>query len=125
MNAVTGLYHMHDWLWAKWLKDIKPVELDGATINSKTDLLRSLDANCPHFKLIQQLANGAKHACYVDAGGKIEGYGAGPYGIGPFGKAYLLIDLGKGKGTDRYLVASTVILTAGQYMVDLSKRLGC
>lgn len=125
MTAVVSLYHMHEWLWAKWLKNRKPVELDGTTINSKTDLLRSLDANCPHFKLIQQLANGAKHAFYVDAGGRIAGYGSGPYGIGPFGKAYLLIDLGKGKGTDRYLVASTVILTAGQYMVDLSKRLGC
>lgn len=125
MNAVTGLYHMHDWLWAKWLKDRKPVELDAATINSKTDLLRSLDANCPHFKLIQLLANGAKHACYVDAEGKIEGYGAGPFGIGPFGRPYLLIDLGKGLGKERYLVASTVILAAGQYMVDLSKRLGC
>lgn len=125
MTAVVSLYHMHEWLWAKWLKDRRPVELDSATINSKTDLVRLLDANCPRFKLIQQLANGAKHALYVDAGGRIAGYGSGPYGIGPFGKPYLLIDLGKGNGTDRYLNAAVVILAAGEYMVDLSKRLGC
>ena len=125
MTAVVSLYHMHEWLWAKWLKDKRPVEVDGVVLNSKSDLVQLLDASCPRFRLIQQLANGAKHAFYVDAGGRIAGYGSGPYGIGPFGRPYLLIDLGKGKGTDRYLNAAVVIMAAGQYMVDLSKRLGC
>lgn len=103
-----------------------PTSVDGVLLTKKKDFVDFLDQNCPHFELVQGLTNGSKHAFPVHSGGEVEGYGNGPFGIGPFGAPYLLIDLGAGAGTgmDRYLVASSVIEGAARYMIDLSKRLG-
>jgi hypothetical protein len=123
MNATISLYHLHEWLWAHTLKPKKPVTLGTSTITSKKQFVSWLDLNCPHFELLQQLANGSKHAYPVVSGPKVAGYGQGPYGIGPFGAPYLLIDLGN-RAPKRYLVASDVIRDAGVFMVNLAKSHG-
>jgi hypothetical protein len=112
MNAFMSAYHLHEWVWARWLKAASPRSLNGTMIRRDVDFVSWLDANCPFFKLVQELANGSKHCFPVKCGStdRIEGFGVGPYGIGPFGVPYLLIDLGEGfAGADRYLVASDVI----------------
>jgi hypothetical protein len=51
-----------------------------------------------------------KYCAPVHSTEKIEGFGMGPYGIGPFGASYLLIDLGAEKApADRWLVASDML----------------
>ena len=122
MNAATSSYHLHEWLWAHNLKPKKPVKLGTSTITSRADFRLWLDLECPHFKLLEDLANGSKHAYPVN-GSKVAGYGEGPYGVGPFGSPYLLIDLGD-EVIDRYLVASDVIREAGEFMVNLAKSHG-
>ncbi|MEJ6791041.1 hypothetical protein BrevBR_15975 [Brevundimonas sp. BR2-1] len=64
MNAVLSNFHLHEWIWTQVLKPMAPPTLRGAVFRSKADWLRWLDANCPHFQLIQALANGSKH-CFV------------------------------------------------------------
>ncbi|MBX6320372.1 MAG: hypothetical protein IRY94_00935 [Rhodospirillaceae bacterium] len=124
MNATLSTYHLHEWLWSHVLKRKKPVTLGGSVISSKADFVSWLAHNCPHFTLLQQLANGSKHAYPVN-GSKVAGFGQGPYGIGPYSAPYLLlIDLGAGVITNRYLVASTVICQAGDFMVSLAKSHG-
>ena len=122
MNAAISVYHLHEWLWGHVLKQKKTVTLGASIIRSKNQFVLWLDHNCPHFKLLQELANGSKHAYPVN-GSKVAGFGDGPYGIGPFGCPYLLIDLGPDI-IDRYLVASTVIREAGDFMVSLAKNHG-
>lgn len=124
INAVTSAYHLHEWLWADVLKSRCPTKIEGVTINKKADFISWLDKNCPHFQLIQSLTNGSKHAYPVHSGGRIAGYGKGPYGIGPFDAPYLLIDLGAENNSGPYLVASDVIEAASEFMIRLSKNLG-
>jgi hypothetical protein len=123
INAVTSTYHLHEWLWADVLKSSSPYTLGTVIITKKTDFVAWLDSNCPHFGLVQALTSGSKHAFPVHSGGKIEGFGMGPFGVGPWDAPYLLIDLGE-DAPERYLMASEVIKDAGSFMVNFSKQLG-
>jgi hypothetical protein len=59
---------------------------------------------------VQSLANGAKHfvrQIEVETE-RIAGYGSGSYGVGPYGKPYLLLDYGAA-ATERWQTAEQVI----------------
>jgi len=66
-------------------------------VKKREDFLSWIDAHCVWFAFIQQLATGAKH--FVRQPGSqpilIGGYGERAYGVGPYGKEYLVIDLGE------------------------------
>jgi len=129
INAVTTVYHLHEWLWGKQIKPLNPRQVENpdtsivTIVKNKKEFVRWLEKNCPHFELIRDLANGLKHAHPAHFGGQVGGWGVGPYGVGPYGSSYLLIDLGAAH-EDRYLVASDVIAEAGRFMVNLAKKLG-
>jgi hypothetical protein len=110
LNCILSLYHLHEWVWARWLKQRPNVQ---ATLGIRKDIESFkawLDERCPHFTLVQELANGTKHCRPVHYTKQVKGYGRGPYDIGPFGSPYLLIDLGEERTSpERYLVASTVL----------------
>jgi len=124
INAATATYHLHEWIWAHAMKPARPFACRGEQFSNIGEFRNWLHDNCLHFKLIRELTNGAKHAKPVHSGGQVTGYGRGPFGIGPCGKAYLLIDLERGEGTDRYLVASEIIQQAAEFMIALSKEVG-
>jgi len=110
LNCILSLYHLHEWVWASWLKQ-RPAALLRLGIRKDIRSFKAwLDANCPHFDLVQELANGTKHCRPAHSTKHIKGYGRGPWGVGPFGAPYLLIDLGEENApASRYLVASTVL----------------
>jgi len=126
MNGILAAYHIHEWLWAGWLKPKAPVPVRGTMIRNKEDLRSWLDKDCPHFKVIQDLANGSKHCRPVAYGAsEVSGYGRGPYGVGPFGTPYLLIDL----GTDhppaaRWLVAHSLLTAVAEFWRGLFNEIG-
>ncbi|MDE0538343.1 MAG: hypothetical protein OXH94_06410 [Rhodospirillales bacterium] len=110
MNCILSSYHLHEWVWARWLKGNVGAQQSLGVTGSKEVFLDWLDSNCPYFMLVQELANGTKHCAPVHSTENVAGYGVGPFGVGPFGEAYLLIDLGDDHAADeRYLVASTVL----------------
>jgi len=124
INAVLSAYHLYEWVWRLVLKPIKPALVRGSALRSKDDWVKWLDTNCPHFGLLQELANGSKHCLPVAAAVQIEGYGDGPYGIGPFGLPYLLIDLGEEIEVDqRWLVANAVLQDVTDFWTDLAIEL--
>ena len=95
INAVTSTYHLHEWLWANILKPQSPTKVDGVLLNEKKDFVAFLEAYCPHFRLVQELTNGSKHAYPVHSGSKVGGFGMGPFGIGPYSVSYLLGSVSK------------------------------
>jgi hypothetical protein len=110
MNCFLSSYHLHEWIWAHWLKRATPRTFRGAVIRDKASFVSWLDGACPHFALLQELANGAKHCSPVHSTQEVSGYGRGPYGIGPFGAPYLLIDRGETLPlSERWLVASDML----------------
>jgi hypothetical protein len=120
LNCILSLYHLHEWVWARWLKRRSDVQATlgirkgkGTACGSRRNkgtFIAWLDANCPHFTLLQELANGTKHCSPVHPTEHVAGYGRGPWGVGPFDAPYLLIDLGEEyPAGERYLVASAVL----------------
>jgi hypothetical protein len=123
INAVLSAYHLHEWVWRLVLKPMKPIQIRGEMLRSKADWVAWLACNCPYFELVQDLANGSKHCLPVDGTGKIAGFGSGPFGIGPYGRSYLLIDLGEELGSDRrWLVGHQVVAEINKFWVDLGKE---
>ncbi len=125
MNVILSAYHLHEWVWAYSLKPSRPVTVRGVALGSKDEWVAWLDKSCPHFSLLQQLTNGTKHCAPVHPTQKVEGFGQGPYGIGPFGMPYLLIDMGPTVtvATDRYLVGHSVLGQVVAFWTDLMKEL--
>lgn len=110
MNCILSLYHLHEWVWSRWLKGRFDAQAALRIRNDKNEFVRWLDGNCPHFGLLQELANGTKHCVPVHSTDRVAGYGQGPYGIGPYGAPYLLIDMGDRLDTsNRYLVGDSVL----------------
>ena len=110
LNCILGLYHLHEWVWATWLKE-RPAVQATIGIHKKIGSFTSwLDMSWLYFLLVQELANGSKHCCPVHSTKRVKGYGRGPWGVGPYGTPFLLIDLGENRPPpERYLVASTVL----------------
>lgn len=124
INAILSAYHLHEWVWRLVLKPAKPVTVRGVVFRTKDDWVSWLDTNCPHFGLLQELANGSKHCLPVVGAAKVEGYGQGPWGIGPFGVPYLLIDLGEARAADeRWLVATIALQEVNDFWSDLATEL--
>jgi hypothetical protein len=104
INAILSLYHVREWLWSNYLEPMKVFSIRGIDVKTENDFIKFLNASCPHFQLIRELANGSKHCVLRKSSSnaitsKSSGFGMGAYGVGPYGTAYLMIDLGTGLGT--------------------------
>jgi hypothetical protein len=94
--AILALNHIPDWLQHK-LTDVKRDAL-GLVGSRVGDAVKDyFEGQNPDLKRVRDIANGFKHLKPVHPTEKITGYGSGPYGVGPFGAPYLLIDLGEDK----------------------------
>lgn len=103
-SAILALNHIPDWLEHKASEAqlaCVGIVLDGDT-RKKRDHIEAANSD---LRLVRQIANGFKHLKPVHPTGQIAGYGHGPFGVGPYGQPYLLIDLGAEKElSQRWLV---------------------
>lgn len=108
LNCIITVYHLHEWVWGDWLnRDFETWKRLG--IRDIDTFKKWLDIHCPGFLVIQSLTNGAKHFSKPDAETRlISGFGMGPYGAGPYGHPYLLIDHGAGESA-RLQIADQLI----------------
>jgi hypothetical protein len=61
MDTILYFYHLHEWVWARWLKQMAPTTIRETTIRDEVSFVDWLEHFCPHFALLQELANGSKH----------------------------------------------------------------
>lgn len=92
--AILALNHIPDWLQYK-LTSAERSAL--GLVGSKTgDSVKChFEAKNVDLRRIRDVANGFKHLRPTHPTKVIAGYGEGPFGIGPYGVPYLLIDLGE------------------------------
>lgn len=93
--AILALNHIPDWLQYK-LTAAQRVTL-GFTGSQGNSVKEHFESKNVDIKRLRDIANGFKHLKPAHSTQKINGYSEGPYGIGPFGAPYLLIDLGVDK----------------------------
>lgn len=123
LHCAISAYHLHEWVWGDWLKE------DYATRRAlevrDIDSFRArIEEACPWFSTIQSLAIGTKHFVR-DQGFEsklIAGYGAGPYGMGPFGQSYLLIDFGEDAAEHRFYTAAALLEVVVRFWRDFFKK---
>jgi hypothetical protein len=111
LNCIITAYHLHEWIWGDWLKD--DFEAWRALgIRDKDSFVAWLDGRCYWFSVFQELANGAKHFIRDthEVARLADGWGSGPFGIGPFGHPYLYVDFGDDKEpNDRYRTVTRLV----------------
>ena len=93
IHCAITTYHMADWVWHDWLRhdDVTKKSLSITNENSFYAYLK----RCIWMTVLHEIANGSKHFKRQSLKTQlVRGYGSGPYNVGPYGYAYLLIDLG-------------------------------
>jgi hypothetical protein len=109
LNCIMTAYHLHEWVWGDWLKtDYETWQKIGG-IRDRDSFKVRLSQLWSGMTVMKELTNGAKHfrTGSVETE-RIAGFGSGPFGIGPFGKPYLLIDYGV-DAVPRYQTAEQLI----------------
>lgn len=110
LNCILTAYHLHEWVWAGWLKAEHSVWRT-LGVRDKLSFVAWIKGECPAFKTMENLANGTKHFILYQGfeTRHVGGYGVGPYGVGPSGKSYLLIEYGADEGEIRWKTADELI----------------
>lgn len=97
MHCAITAYHIHDWIWADWLKDDDQLRVALGIGNKKGDFASWLSNGSPWFAMIASVANGTKH--FITRTGfdtvRVAPAGPGEIPTGPYGKGYLIFDLGE------------------------------
>jgi hypothetical protein len=91
-SAIIALNHIPDWLQYK-LTQSERAALGLSDTSVGTCVKKHFEKLYPKLITIREIANGFKHLRPVHSTMRIEGFGKGPFGIGPFNAAYLLIDV--------------------------------
>jgi hypothetical protein len=94
MNCAITAHHMADWVWGDLVKGDAALKAK-LDIKGKEDFMRWIDTQTVWYTLVQGISNGSKHFIRKAAEGtvKVQGYGMGGYGQGPFGMSYLAIQV--------------------------------
>lgn len=110
LNCIITAYHLHEWVWGDWLKS-NYAAWQELGIRDKVSFVAWIERECPAFRTVQDLANGAKHFIREQSveARHVGGYGMGPFGVGPYGTSYLLIDYGADAGDQRWKTAKDLI----------------
>jgi hypothetical protein len=94
MNCAITAHHLADWVWGDFVKNDAALKAK-LGIKDKEDFMRWIDKQTVWYGLVQSISNGSKHFIRNAAEGtvKVEGYGTGGFGQGPFGMSYLAIEV--------------------------------
>lgn len=145
MHCAISAYHLHEWVWADWLKADRQVR-DLLNVQSKGEFVEWIGRANWHFPTVREIATGSKHfhrsssldAVRVQAApfmfdtldaGFDQGAWDGPIRyvqssmpVGPKGQGYLLIDFGEAAAEHRFQPAAHVLEAVVRFWRDFLRR---
>lgn len=94
MNCAITAHHMADWVWGDFVKG-DAMLMSKLGVKDKNNSMTWIDSQTIWYSLVQSISNGSKHFIRENAKGtqKVQGYGMGGFGQGPFGMSYLAIEV--------------------------------
>src|SRR5712692_1861606 len=93
MNFAVTAHHMADWVWGDIIKNNHALKAK-LGVREKKDFMQWIDRQSIWYNLVQAISNGSKHFIRQSGGPeKIQGFGMGGFGQGPFGLSYLAIEV--------------------------------
>lgn len=119
IHCAISAFHLYEWVWGDLIKP--DMQLQAALgVNSCREFLRWIEQKSPWFSTVQKLANGGKHFIRNPNfhARKMSGFGRGPYGMGPYGSEYLLLDLGENAGEHRWKPAAYILEVVVRFWRD-------
>jgi len=148
LHCAISAYHLHEWIWSDWLKnDVNTRQKLGIKKNKDDFVAWLLRANVWFF-YVQAIANGTKHFGRSEEFGTIKvsapplafdqltagfdqgawdgpvRYGSGSLPVGPKGKGYLILDLGKDAGEHRWLPMAHLLEVVVRFWRDFFRFYG-
>ncbi len=96
----------------------------GITARDRELFLQWIDRYCVWFRMAQDLANGTKHFAR-DPGFEtvfVSGYGEGGFGVGPYGKGYLVNDCGEEAGDQQWFPAAHLLEVVVRFWRDFFQK---
>ncbi|MBG1233726.1 hypothetical protein [Aestuariivirga litoralis] len=125
MHCAIMAYHLHDWVWAEIESDEALLTRLGLVEGSdRVAFVHWIKARCPYFFGVQALAHETKHSKPRERmqTERVSGWGSGPYGVGPYGRPYLLIDWGEEAGELRWQPALTLLEIVVRFWRDFFRE---
>lgn len=61
INCAISAYHMAEWIWGDWLKSDYSTWPKLAGVRDKNSFMSWVHQQTPHFRTVQDVANGSKH----------------------------------------------------------------
>lgn len=94
MNCAITAHHLADWVWGDFVKSDDQLKRT-LGLRKKEDFMAWIDSQTVWYGVVQSLSNGSKHFLRKEAENtrKIQGYGEGGWGQGPYGSSYLAIEV--------------------------------
>jgi hypothetical protein len=94
MNCAVTAHHMADWVWGDFVKGDAALKAN-LGVKDKNDFMAWIDGQTVWYGLVQSISNGSKHFIRDNAKGtqKVQGFGMGGFGQGPYGMSYLAIEV--------------------------------
>ncbi|HEY5063718.1 MAG TPA: hypothetical protein VIJ04_02645 [Xanthobacteraceae bacterium] len=124
MNCAITAHHMHDWVWSDYLKSDEGIRNNMGIPKDKGDFSRWIDAHSVWFAIVQEISNGSKHfgrRSPVETR-RVTGYGMGAYGVGPYGRSYLEVDLGEDAGEHRFMTVIDLLEVVVRFWRDFMRH---
>jgi hypothetical protein len=123
MNCAITAHHMADWVWGDFIKGDAALKAK-LGLKDKDDFMRWIDSQTVWYGVVQGLSNGSKHFIRKAAEGtqKVEGWGMGGYGQGPYGMSYLAIEVSATE--PRYLPMDQLLEVVIRFWRDFLRMYG-
>ena len=125
LHCAISAYHLHEWMWADWLKHDKATQAR-LNVHDRNSFLSWICQHCIWFTWIRDLANGTKHSIRrLDF--ETHHVAATPLMPGPQGGGYLMIDNGERTEPHRYMPVANLLEVVVRFWRDFFKayRPGC
>lgn len=123
INCAITAHHMADWVWGDFIK-ADAVLRTKYSFKKKEDFMIWIDSRTIWYGVIQSISNGSKHFIRENAKGthKVEGWGMGGYGEGPYGMSYLAIEVSS--SDPKNLAMSSLLEVVVRFWRDFLKLYG-
>lgn len=120
LNCAIAAHHMHDWVWADFLKEDDQLRAKFGIDKKLTSFIKWIEAQSIWFGMVQSISNGSKHFTRNNAfhAQRVGGFGLGKWGEDSWGNTHLVVDMGGEDPAFRYMHIANLLEVVVRFWRD-------
>lgn len=127
LNCIMTANHLAEWVWADCVaNNLEKQAVMG--IGNKAQFCKLISRQWAGSEVCRKVSNRTKHFCRKQGDPettRVSGWGSGLYGVGTYGRPYLLIDHGEEKvGGERWQTVDSLLEAAVLFWQEFFQRYG-